>query len=403
MPADKDRNQDSIGRRIAKARRLRGLTQQQLADRVPCSKSLIAQVESGHKPASQALVTGVARSLRVGIGELTGQPYRGESQREDRVHATIPDLRHALLSWDLPDEDIRPRGLVELRADVARASKLGQKARYGQLGEMLPSLLEEITAAVHGADEGDQAPLYALLSEAYTGATAIAYTLGYFDLRSLAMERVEWAARASQDPLRIARTQWQRSTLFLASAAYNKGARLLERVRHDLGADIGRMDAPTLSVYGAAHLRSAIFAARMPNAATAWAHIDEAREAALRLGGDANHYGLEFGPSNVSIHEVAVAVEMYDGTGAVERASRIHLPATVAPVRLGHYYIDLARGFLYHGDRARSFDALLEARQAAPQQTRNHPMVHETVRMLNELERRRPKSLSNFASWLGIP
>jgi ribosome-binding protein aMBF1 (putative translation factor) len=45
---------DPIGRRIANARKLRGLTQQQLADRVPCSKSLIAQVERGHKPASQA-------------------------------------------------------------------------------------------------------------------------------------------------------------------------------------------------------------------------------------------------------------------------------------------------------------------------------------------------------------
>lgn len=47
-PGDEER----IGRRIANARKLRGLTQQQLAQRVPCSKSLIAQVERGHKPAT---------------------------------------------------------------------------------------------------------------------------------------------------------------------------------------------------------------------------------------------------------------------------------------------------------------------------------------------------------------
>ncbi len=385
---------------MASARELRGLTQRQLAERIPCSKSLIAQVESGHKPASQALIAGAARALRVGLDELTGQPYRDES-RHDRVHSTVPELRRALLAWDLPDEDVRPRGVTDLRKDVARASQLGQKARYVQLGEMLPALLDELTAAAHVSSA--PAPLQALLSEAYTGATAIAYTLGYFDLRALAMDRVQRAAEASQDPLRTARTQWQRSTLFLASGAYAKGTAVLDRVRRDLGDDVGRLDAPALSVLGATHLRSAVFAARTPDAAAAWAHIDEAREITRLLGVDANHYGLEFGPSNVSMHEVAVAVEMYDGTGAVERARRTRLPNTVAPVRLGHYYIDLARGFLYHGDRARALEALQKARQVAPQQTRNHPMVHETVRMLNDLERRRPESLANFATWLRIP
>ncbi|MGW2198562.1 helix-turn-helix domain-containing protein, partial [Streptosporangium sp. NPDC001682] len=63
--------EEAVGRRIAQARKLRGLTQQQLADRVPCSKSLITQVERGHKPATQALITAVARTLRIELGELT--------------------------------------------------------------------------------------------------------------------------------------------------------------------------------------------------------------------------------------------------------------------------------------------------------------------------------------------
>ncbi|MGH3589257.1 MAG: helix-turn-helix domain-containing protein [Pseudonocardia sp.] len=393
---------EAVGPRVARARKLRGLTQQQLADRIPCSKSLIAQVERGHKPASTALIAGAARALRVEPGALTGQPYH-DARREDTMHAAIPDLRRSLLAWDLPDEDIRPRPASALRADVKRASKLGRDAYYGRLGEMLPGLLDELTTAVHAAPAAEQADLFALLSEAYTGITAIAYALGYFDLRSLAMERVEWAARQSNDPLRVARTQWQRSTLFLAGASYERGGRLLDRVRHDLGDDLGHMDPATLSVYGATHLRSAIFAARTPRAGAAWAHIDEARDAARLLGVEANHYGMEFGPANVAMHEVAVAVEMYDGTEAVKRASRIHLPATVAPVRLGHYSIDLARGWLYHGNRAKALETLYAAREAAPQQTRNHPQVRETVRMLVDLERRRPKSLSGFASWLGIP
>ena len=44
--------EDAVGRRIARARKLRGLTQTGLAGRAHVSKSLIAQVESGHKPAT---------------------------------------------------------------------------------------------------------------------------------------------------------------------------------------------------------------------------------------------------------------------------------------------------------------------------------------------------------------
>lgn len=395
--------EDTIGRRIAHARKLRGLTQQQLADRVPCSKSLIAQVERGHKPATQALVTAVARVLRVELGRLTGQPYRDPDAREDRVHAQIPEIRRALLGWDLPDEQVAPRPIERLRADVRHASALGRQARYIQLADMLPGLLEELTRAAHTATGARREEVFALLSEAYTGVTAIAYTLGYFDLRSLAMDRVAWAAQLSQDPLRIARTQWQRSTLFLAAASYDKGLRLLDRVRTDIGDHIDRLTPAELSVYGAAHLRSAVFAARANDRQAAFDHIEHARTAARVLGEDANHYGLEFGPSNVVMHEVAVAVEMYDGSAAVQRARQATLPPTVPPVRLGHFYIDLARGWLYHGDRRRSLDALVMARRVAPQQTRNHPMVRETVRMLNELERRRLPALSHFASWLGMP
>ncbi|TYB58348.1 helix-turn-helix transcriptional regulator [Nonomuraea sp. PA05] len=395
--------EETIGRRIAQARRLRGLTQQQLADRVPCSKSLVSQVEAGHKPATQALITAAARALRVEVGHLTGQPYRDADERRARVHRRIPELRRALLAWDLPDEELPAPPAERLRADVRRASALGRDARYIQLGDMLPGLLEELTRAVHAAEGGRREELFAMLAEAYTGVTAIAYTLGYFDLRSLAMDRVGWAATESQDPLRVARTQWQRSTLFLAAAAHDRGLLLLERIRHGMGDHLDRLTGPELSVYGATHLRSAVFAARANDRQGAFEHIEHARRAARLLGGDANHYGLEFGPSNVVMHEVAVAVEMGDGAGAVERARRAVLPPTVAPVRLGHFQIDLARGWLYHGDRRRALEALYTARRIAPQQTRNHPMVRETVRMLNQLERRPSRLLTRFAAWLDMP
>ncbi|MEW5353870.1 helix-turn-helix domain-containing protein [Streptomyces sp. 16-176A] len=401
MPYANDAAGERIGRRIAEARKARGLTQLQLAQRIPCSKSLIAQVERGHKPATPSLTAGAARALGVRLEQLTGQPY--EDPHRGRVYETIPDIQTAMLSWDLPDETLPARPYADLAADVAKASALGRKAAYSKLGLMLPSLLDELSTACHATAEGaERQRLFALLAEAYSGVTGISYALGLFDLRSLAMDRVQWAAAESGDPLRVARTQWQRSTLFLQAASYERGLRLLERVRRHVGEDIARMDGPSLSVHGAAHLRSAIFAARAGNGPTARAHLDAAAETARLLGHDANHYGLEFGPTNVAMHRLGVAVEMYDGPEVVRCTQRTRLPADVAPVRAGRWYMDAAKGWLDYGNREKAFAALQAARRVAPEQTRNHPQVRETVQTLIQMERYGKESLAGFASWIGL-
>ena len=97
-----------------------------------------------------------------------------------------------------------------------------------------------------------------------------------------------------------------------------------------------------------------------------------------------------------------MAVELGDGAEAVRRASSLHDFTGVTPNRVSHHYIDLARGQLYAGDRHAALDSLLTARKLAPQQTRYHPQVRETVRMLARLERRRTDPLAAFTSWLGL-
>lgn len=87
---------EGIGRRIARKRPARGLTQQGLADRSYVSRSLIQQVETGRKPATPSLVAAVAAVLYADPAELYGQPYRSVTPREDRVHTAIPAIRKPL-------------------------------------------------------------------------------------------------------------------------------------------------------------------------------------------------------------------------------------------------------------------------------------------------------------------
>lgn len=400
-------DQDRAGARIAVIRKTRGWTARELAHRANVSYSLLTKVESGAAPASPALIGAVARALRVDVPKLTGQPYQESRGQAGRLHESVNALRRSIDTYDLPDESITPRPLAELAADVKRISDLGQQARYVQIGDELPGLLDELSAAIHGAPEDDQAPFYGLLAEAYSGASAIANLLGYLDLRGQVVDRIRWASERCGDPLRIQRVRWQRTATLMSVGAYGQALRLMDQVRSELGDDLAAMDGPRLSVYGSTHLRSAILSARAArtsgpgSAQQAREHLDAARAIADHMGRDRNDYGLAFGPSNVAQHEVAVAVELEDGEEAVRRSLQIRLGSAVPSVRRGHHYIDLARGYLMAGDNDGSLRCLQEARRIAPQQTRHHPMVRETVFAIASARRGR-EGLDLFASWLGL-
>ena len=100
---------------------------------------------------------------------------------------------------------------------------------------------------------------------------------------------------------------------------------------------------------------------------------------------------------------MAVPIELSDGTSAVGRAEQVVLPADAQPSRAGNHWVNVARAWTLHGDRGNALGALHAARKIAPQQTRYHPSVHETVHLLAEHDRRATDTLAGFARWLGVP
>lgn len=399
---------ERVGTRVAAARKARHLTQRQLAERAHVSYSLVTKVESGHAAASPAFIGAVARALRVDVPRITGQPYEEPGRgRSARLLRTVDEIRAALDRWDTPSEDAPPRTARELAADVQHVSDLGRAANYVAIGETLPSLLDDLSIAVHNAPAEQQPRLYALLAEAYSGASSIANLLGLLDLRDRVVDRIDTASQKGDEPLRPYRVRWQRSASLMAASSYQTALSLMDRTRRDLGDDPAAMDLPTMSLYGSLHLRSAILSARAAKtegparARQAWEHIDAAREVADVMGTDRDDMGLAFGPSNVAQHGVSVAVELEEGAEAVKRGRAARLGATVPASRRGHFYIDLARGYYLNGDHHGALRALQQARRIAPQQVRHHPMVRETALAI-AANSRGSEDLTALLSWLGL-
>jgi len=395
---------ENVGAHVAALRKLRGMTGRELARRAYVSYSLVSKVETGQAPASPAFVAAAARALRVDVTQLTGQPYRGTTPSSDRIHEAIPQVRRELVAYALApaEDDPAPRSLAQLQGAVAEVSAWRHRSDLLHLGGALPGLLAELRAATTTSEGHAQERVYGMLAETYAAAGQLVWGLGYTDLWSIAVDRYGWAASRSGDPLAVCVGDYLRCGDLLIAGDFPAAGRVLEPAFARLEPELTHADAPTLSIWGSLHLKAALAAARAGNAATTWQHHAEAHTAAERIGTDRDDYRLCFGPTNVGIWSVGLAVELCDGATAVTNAQRLHIPRRTQSERVGHHYIDLARGYLWHDDRRGALSCLLTARKVAPQQTRYHPMVRETLHALARAERRATDSLRELATWVGI-
>lgn len=394
---------EHVGGTIRMLRKAAGLTQTQLARRASVSLSLLSKVECGDRAATHALLAAVARALRVPVERLTGQPY-SDNHHDAAAHTAVDAIRSVLRRADLCDDSRHPRPLDQLTAEVAAVSKLRRDANYRRLATVLPGVLEDLTAVAREANSSAAATIHSLLATTYHAAHTVLYRLGYADLAEVVEHKLTDTAVRSGDPLAEGLALWARAQSFQAAGDYVHGLHVMDGARARLEDQLRHHPSPAaITVYGSLHLRSVTLASRAGKADLARDHVAEARALAARLGGsDQVHYGLTFGPANVTTHETAAHVELGDAAAALAAAEHWQPPRTMPRTRRGHHYIDLARAHLMHGNRHACLAALQQARRIAPQQTRLHPMVRDTTAVLVSLHRRSNPELASYAGWLGL-
>lgn len=388
---------DHAGARIAGQRKLAGLTQRGLAMKIGYSYSLVHQVERGHKAASPDFIAACARAMHIDVTALTGQPYMTELQ-QDRLAELIRPIREALDLYDLgADPDLTTRDPLQL---VAAAEDLCQQVRATQLNKAagaLPRLIAEITTAAY---RKPSAELWAALGSTYRSAHDVTVKLGFYDLSTIALDRMDWAAQRASDPLLSAVRQYMRGLVYFREGEHTIGLRLVD-AGHRL---LRQADETTesLAVAGQLHLGATVIAARARATGVLETHMDEARQIAERTGEAGYVYWLSFGPTNVAVHEVSALAEMRNYGKALEKAKRVEMPGSWATSRRAHFYIDRARAEMETGHREAALNSLIKARELAPQQTRYHPGARETIQGLVQQQRRTPDTLGHMAAWVGL-
>lgn len=383
--ADIHPSAESNGDRLARLRARHRWTQQRLATEAGYSLAAVRAFEQGRRSLDRpSVILAFAQALDCHPTEITGAPYVPiQADRDGQAAvASVAAVRRALLRHGRParptEAEAAAVDLPQLQARVAEANRYRQAAALTKSGALLPTLLRDLQVAAELTHGDARRATFGLLASAYECAMQYLYKLGHTSDATLATERVVWASRETGDPLRLLAAHWYDAGEFLTIGEHDEAGAIIDEALTELGA-IRSPGPEAVSLRGAFHLKASLNAARATDTAGAVQHLEHAQQAAQELGEDRNDWQMQFGPTNTALWSVSLPVEMGRGKEAVARAEKVKLPAEYSRERHSHFHIDRGRAYFYNGQREEAVRAFIDAERLAPQATRAHAAVRETV------------------------
>lgn len=399
----------TFGEKVAFHRRRRGLSQVELARLLRRSESWVSQVERGVRQVDRrSVLERLADTLEVSVGDLTGEVI-GTRHALDESTNTLEELRLTLSGHPVLGALLGPKpqdvSVANLSADVTRAWELVHASSYEELGGLLSRLVVDLETVVRAAPPRQRRRLLELLAEAYQVVAALFAKVADIDASWVASDRALMTAEQLGNPLAVLASQFRMAHTFLAGGRLDQARHSATTAIAGLKRSAGpaqRDELPALSLLGAFELVLAIVSAREGERSAAYLHLDRARGLADRIGSGRDDFGTEFGPDNVSMHEVSVAVELGDAGRALDVAADLDLSG-LSPERCSRFLIDIARAHAQRRRPQETLTALLEAEKFGPEQVRDHPLVRQLVRDdLQRAGRRPPPELRDLARRIGI-
>lgn len=389
-----DNYTESNGQRLARLRARHRWTQQRLATEAGYSLAAVRAFEQGRRSLDRpAVILAFARALDCHPTEITGSPYvPPQADRDGQAAvASVAAVRRALLRHGRParptEQEAASVDLPGLWSRVDQANQHRQAAALAKSGPVLPALLRDLQVAAETTQGDERRQAFGLLASAYECAMQYLYKLGHSSDATLATERVLWASQETGDPLRVLAARWYDAGEFLTIGEHDEAGAIIDEALTELGAI--RNPAPeAVSLKGAFHLKASLNLARATDTKAAVRHLNHAQAAAEELGEDRNDWQMQFGPTNTALWAVSLPVEMGRGKDAVARAEKVKLPAGYSRERHSHFHIDRGRAYFYNGQRDQAVRAFLDAERLAPQATRMHAGVRETVGTMIRTQKR---------------
>jgi len=402
MPAN-----PSPGDLVRRYRTEKHWSRRQLGDGVQRSASWVSRVERGEIPVVDIHLLGrLAAVLGASLSEFIEASLGPDAADQVRERPYVETLRMALAGHPVPSS-LSPLpttfatsvNVGDLEERTSTAWSLVHDSSYQELGPHLATLLADLEVAARSSRDAERTQVLVLLADAYQVAAAMLVKVDDHGAAWVAADRAIRAGERCDDrglilagQLRMARTLLDSRDRALARHVLTQGVSMANGVA-------ASADPGLISLVGACALLLGVLEAREHKSRAAQRNLAMAVKLANRLGSDRNDYGTEFGPTNVAVHAVAVAVELGNGQQALDRAKNV-APGVLSRERHARFLVDVARAHLLTGAHRDAVAALLRAEQIAPEELADLGMVatviediedqtkHRRIPAVRELKRR---------------
>ncbi|HEY9388330.1 MAG TPA: helix-turn-helix transcriptional regulator [Mycobacteriales bacterium] len=390
---------DGIGARVRAVRKAKGLTLEAVAGLAGISRSALWAYETGDRDLHRMnTIDALAEALSVSRAWLLGQPDSPDTAAGSAAYAHAERIRLALVRCELGTGTVEPRPLALCVEQADRAHDTHLAGDVIGAARIVPDVLTDLhTWATTGTEEEQLAASRAFVI-ACAAACSTAKWLGFLDLSWTAAVLGRQAAARTDDPVHVGLADFYASHALApyADALANTLA-AVGRLQPHVGDNLSAMQ-----VYGMLHQMAAFGAAVVGRTDDVAAHLGEAEDLARRTG-DRTDFGLFFGPTNLGIWRVSIAVEQGEGGRAAEIARKIDIRPMPSAGRHANFYMDLGRGFAQEHRDEQALNAFLTAERFSPERTARNPLVRSaTEQIINRATRSAVSSpLRAFAHRMG--
>jgi transcriptional regulator with XRE-family HTH domain len=372
--------QRALGRKIAAERHRRGLSQPELARMLGRSVAWVSQVERGvRKVDRMSVLESVASALDIPLAELAAEaPVVAAVNEGPPDAAGLRVILSGAYALRAMLDGHRPAALRTLRARAHDAWDLTHAGRYTELTELLGRLIPDLETAARASPESQRGDVYELMASAYQACSAALAKLGEPEAAWIAADRAMAAAERAEKPMLVAAGAYRLVFVFMAARHFDQAEQTARTAAEALQHSAEAGDPQAVSLRGALTLQRAVVAARRNDHRHAYELLADAAQAAHRLGEGRNDFDTEFGPANVSLHEIAVSVELGDAGRALSAAAAVDATILSAE-RRARMLIDVARAHAQRRQVSEATTTLRQAEQITPEQVLGHELVRQLV------------------------
>jgi transcriptional regulator with XRE-family HTH domain len=365
-----DQDTRTVGARLREIRKARDKSLTVISGLAGISESYLSLLETGKRALDRrSLIVALANALEVSPSELLdlgASPLPADPATEAAIGA-IRDAMQAV-AMGIPGGQVQPVEHLRVRAETALAAK--QACREAEVGAMLPALIRDLHTSIDaGRDDAELLRITALVyPQAVQGWLFAVHAPGDLAWQAACMGRD--AAQRLDEAVALGVATFGLANGLLTTGGFDLAGQLLDATPETGDDELDGMLSLTRCLLAASDSRPGDVAAPLEMAA----------ELAQRTG-DGNAHYLSFGPSNVGLWRMSVALEAGEHERAAELSAAVDL-AALPPKRRVNYHVNRARALSQVRRREEAVASLRAAEKISPDSVRRSPGAR---RLLSEL------------------